>query len=395
MEPPRVPHTVLVEVERTRLCVSHIDYEERIISAILTDRASASTPELLTELTIALGAQLCDVPLHLNLRNPAEEFCDISSMEFIVAEGNGSPLVADLRRRGALAYPVPSSEVMAKAGELEQYANAEQAGVIETADNADNADSAESVEITRATVGYETVGEKLSESEPGQNEPRSVERRILAGVGVVAGIMAMVAAVGIIFASPRPDQPDLQASHHEARVDSPLQRQEMPTQSQPLVESHSQPPGHQSSQHPSTNSSQTPEPVNEIMLEGAGVRALFPTGWRIDSTVDGRLIAVSGGPMRVLITAGDVAPSVTLDDVAVGLRDHALTDSTVRAVESTVVKDVDVVTHQEWPADGAVVVWHHRLMKGKQVSVGCQFRDPAIPELRPTCDRVVETVGVL
>ena len=47
------------------------------------------------------------------------------------------------------------------------------------------------------------------------------------------------------------------------------------------------------------------------------------------------------------------------------------------------------IVHEERPEDGSVVIWHHRMENDRQLSVGCQYRGPIVPQVRPQCTEAV------
>ncbi|MDO5732084.1 MAG: hypothetical protein Q4P43_10850, partial [Corynebacterium sphenisci] len=99
LEPPLSPRSVLVEVERDRLCLVELDYPGRGGDCRLLHHDGAAVDVVLD----AVGA---------NVSRPgagpaAADAGGESALEFIIAAEPGHRLVEDLRRRGAVTFTVP------------------------------------------------------------------------------------------------------------------------------------------------------------------------------------------------------------------------------------------------------------------------------------------------
>ena len=95
LERPAVEHSFLVEVEDGRICVSRLDFDAGLADSRLSFRGGDAL-EIIRDVA---GELLADA-------GGAERVLDTGDVEFIVAAADDR-LVADMRRRGWLAFPVP------------------------------------------------------------------------------------------------------------------------------------------------------------------------------------------------------------------------------------------------------------------------------------------------
>lgn len=349
LEPPLSPRSVLVEVERDRLCLVELDYPGRGGDCRLLHRAGAAVDVVLD----AVGADVSRPGA-----GPAEaDAGGESDLEFIIAAEPGHRLVEDLRRRGAVTFTVP---VPLLAEGVRRPGPAPPPG--EDPDPAAPGDPAEPEDPGEADPGRPgDPGDELGIARLRARAPRGRPRR--AGPARVApAALAGLAAAALVAAAvmlapeapaPRPEPP--------ARAAAP------PRPAPP-------PPAE-------------PAPVR---LAGAGVAVTLPAGWReVPGAVPGMLVAHDGGPMRILLTAGGVAADLDPAGLAEALRARAAADPALDRVRLDGAGPAARVVLEERPGDGTVVLWRHRLVDGVQLSVGCQFRGGTVPQIRPVCEAAV------
>lgn len=365
-----VPHSVLVEVEETRVCVTRLSGGH--IASRMTHLVGADDSAPLVETVIALAYQLTmypDAPQGIPddvevsggrgiTEYPPRWQADI---EFIVGEvppGLAKPrraLLADrLRDRGFLVFDCPASRL----GECVNPALLKCIG---------DADPGE-VEPLEDFAGRRHAASAEVSSASNQSTVVSVAAvGLLTVVVLIVGIAAWLISGGIV-------------SENEGRQ---KQRETSHAQAPPVTTSPVTTP-------PST-SKPVPDSAPVVTLTNAGVEARFPGGWELDSASPlDRLIAVDGGDMRVLVLASPLSQNMTLEHLAAALSSSVAGDETKSAPERRQVLGTDVVVVEErLPSGNSIVLWHHKVMDGTQVSVGCQFRGRTIAPVRPICDQAV------
>lgn len=380
LEPPLTPRSVLVEVESGRIAVTELDFPAGPSRTRLTHAEGAPVDVVLD----AAGLDPAGVPVPRRAAPP--------EVEFIVAAAPGHPLTADLRRRGHLVYPVPAE--LLGTSEVRLPAAAVMAPPIVRDDASppgppDSADAGDAVGAGDAGDAGGVVPPGDGPGDPGFDIDELRGRaRALAGtrprvspwlpVGALAA-GAVVAAVAVVLRFPGPDDATraaLDAAPAEAGTRAAAGE---PALSTPASEPWDLP------------DPDAPEPVHRLAAAGASVE-LPRTWWLDDGAPPGALAAVDGGPMRILVVSGPASPGLDAAALAEGLAAGVAGDPALGSVEEAEVAGIDVVTHEERPGDGTVVLWHHRVIGDRQVSVGCQFRAPAVPHVRPTCDAAVRTV---
>lgn len=365
-----VSHSVLVEVEETRVCVTRLSGGR--IASRMTHLVGADDSAPLVETVIALAYQLTmypDAPQgipddvevsggHGITEYPPRWQDDI---EFIVGEvppGLAKPrraLLADrLRDRGFLVFDCPASRL----GECVNPALLKSIG---------DADPGE-VEPSEDFAGRRPAARAEASSASNQSTVVSVAAvGLLTVVVLIVGIAAWLISGGI-------------ASENEGRQ---KHREASHTQAPPVTT----PPV----TTPPSTSKPVPDSAPVVTLANAGVEARFPGGWELDSASPfDRLIAVDGGDMRVLVLASPLSQDMTLEHLAAALSSSVAGDETKSAPERRQVLGTDVVVVEErLPSGNSIVLWHHKVMDGTQVSVGCQFRGKIIAPVRPICDQAV------
>lgn len=365
-----VSHSVLVEVEETRVCVTRLSGGH--IASRMTHLVGANDSAPLVETVIALAYQLTMYP---DAPQEIPDDVEVSGgrgiteypprwqedIEFIVGEvppGLANPrralLVDRLRDRGFLVFDCPASRLGecvnpawlksigdAEAGEVAQ--SEEIAGRRPAARAEASAASKQSTVVSVAAVGLLTV------------------------VVLIVGIAAWLISGGIV-------------SENEGRQ---KQRETSHAQAPPVTT----PPV----TTPPSTSKPVPDSAPVVKLTNAGVEARFPGGWELDSASPlDRLIAVDGGDMRVLVFASPLSQDMALEHLAAALSSSVAGDETKSAPERRQVLGTDVVVVEErLPSGNSIVLWHHKVMDGTQVSVGCQFRGRTIAPVRPVCDQAV------
>lgn len=365
-----VSHSVLVEVEETRVCVTRLSGGH--IASRMTHLVGANDSAPLVETVIALAYQLTMYP---DVPQGIPDDVEVSGgrgiteypprwqedIEFIVGEvppGLANPrralLVDRLRDRGFLVFDCPASRLGecvnpawlksigdAEAGEVEQLEDL--AGRHPAARGEASAVSNQSTVVSVAAVGLLTV------------------------VVLIVGIAAWLISGGI-------------GRENEGRQ---KQRETSHAQAPPVTT----PPV----TTPPPTSKPVPDSAPVVMLANAGVEARFPGGWELDSASPfDRLIAVDGGDMRVLVLANPLSQDMALEHLAAALSSSVAGDETKSAPERRQVLGTDVVVLEErLPSGNSIVLWHHKVMDGTQVSVGCQFRGRTIAPVRPVCDQAV------
>ncbi|MDK8828889.1 MULTISPECIES: type VII secretion-associated protein [Corynebacterium] len=365
-----VSHSVLVEVEETRVCVTRLSGGH--IASRMTHLVGANDSAPLVETVIALAYQLTMYP---DAPQGIPDDVEVSGgrgiteypprwqedIEFIVGEvppGLANPrralLVDRLRDRGFLVFDCPASRL----GECVNPAWLKNIGDAEVGE----------VERSEDFAGRRPAARAEVNSASKQSTVVSVAAvGLLTLVVLIVGIAAWLVSGGI-------------ASENEGRQ---KQRETSHAQAAPVTT----PPVTK----PPPTSKPVPDSAPIVKLTNAGVEARFPGGWELDSASPlDRLIAVDGGDMRVLVLASPLSQDMALEHLAAALSSSVAGDETKSAPERRQVLGTDVVVVEErLPSGNSIVLWHHKVMDGTQVSVGCQFRGRTIAPVRPVCDQAV------
>lgn len=363
-----VPHSVLVEVEETRVCVTRLSGGHIVSRMSHLVGANDSAP--LVETVIAMAYQLTmypDSPLGMPddvevtggrgiTEYPPRWQEDI---EFIVAEvppGLAQPrraLLADrLRDRGFLVFDCPATWLGERANPI---------GVEDLGGEA---------------IAEEGFGRSLG-SRPGSISESDRSRVVsLTALGVLTVVVLIVGIAAWLMSDGIAKENEGKKSQRETKVLAVPET------------SLSQPPSALSS--PQT-SKPAPGSAPTVTLANAGVEARFPDGWELDPTSPlDRMTAVDGGDMRVLALATPLSQDMTLEHLAAALSSVSAGDETKSAPERRQVMGTElVVVEERLPSGNSVVLWHHKVIDGVQVSVGCQFRGRTIVAARPVCDQAV------
>lgn len=375
-----VPHSVLVEVEETRVCVTRLSGGH--IDSRMSHLVGANDSAPLVETVIAMAYQLTMYPdSSLGMPDDVEvtggrgitEYPPRwqEEIEFIVAEvppGLAQPrraLLADrLRDRGFLVFDCPATWL----GERAHPIGVEDLGGEATAE--------------------EGFGSSLG-SRPGSKSESDRSGVVsLTALGVLTVVVLIVGISAWLISDGIARENEGKRSQREAKV---LAETEAVPEAVPEAEpetSPSQPPSVLSSPQ---KSKPAPDAVPTVTLANAGVEARFPDGWELDPTSPlDRMTAVDGGDMRVLALATPLSQEMTLEHLAAALSSVSAGDETKSAPERRQVMGTDLVVMEErLPSGNSVVLWHHKVIDGVQVSVGCQFRGRTIAAARPVCDQAV------
>lgn len=330
LEEPARPVSVLVEVEkgdRQRVCVSQLDFVEQAVfeaSLVSLDgfvRASDRVLRYVDEAGI-----------------PADD------VEFIVAADPADQTIAELWRRGLLAYPVPTPLL---GQEWETFQGPEPGsgpGAVSDARDDDLLD----IDGIRARMT------KTS----GSRKPNFLT------VGAAASVAAAVGAVAWLGFS-RVEFVDAEEPEHETSTSD-------------------------------ATSSPIPMHTEPEMMErvGDGFVVTMPMDWEIvPDAVPGMLVLHDGGRMRVLATTAEQrVQGLDLEAVEGGLAELALDNPEIGQIRREQHDGDGYVVHEERPGDDSVVVWHHRVQSDRQLSVGCQYRGQDLPQVRPLCTGAVTSM---
>ncbi|ALA68400.1 type VII secretion-associated protein [Corynebacterium lactis] len=356
LEPPSVAHSIIVEVEKERVCVTRTTGPRRVSRLIHT--VGGGEGAALVETVIAVAYQLTASPddpsgvpdpVEVNGGRGVTEYPKkwVDSVEFIVAETppgypvlRRQPLVDRLRSRGFLSFVVPCESL---------------------------ADSPMPTPTPRPAEPTPDFG-----GVPSGSEEPSQKAQVAVAIGVLA--VSVVVLAGLIWAIPHMGARDAEGSFPPAPSES------RSVHAQPSVAS------------PPPPKPQDPAPI-DVDIEFAGVALSLPGGWQRDDTSPrDRLIAVNGGDMRVVAQSYPLSDGASLEHIVAGLTSHSEVDATMSIPVRSQLYGIDMVTLQERPPSGqSVVLWHHKIIDGVQVSVGCQFRGSDIPRQRPACEKAVQS----
>ncbi|WJY99047.1 hypothetical protein CHAN_02080 [Corynebacterium hansenii] len=375
LERPAVGHSFLVEVEPGRICVSRLDFDSGLADSRLSFRGGDAIEiirDVAAELLGAAGDAVGDVggghAVGIGDAAGIDDVLDRSDAEFIVA-ADDDRLLSDMRRRGWLAFPVP----------------VELLGARRHGSDGDSGDG----RVVDGPPAVEDVPDGLDiaalrrRARDLSRAPRRPRHRLLPVPSLAAAALAcVIAAVAIVLIV---DGPVGAAWRDETVVAAAAEEPDGAARPAPEAEP--------APTDPAAPKAGTKPPVRE--LAGKGVRVEMPEGWRIDAAAGAdALVLVDGGTMRVLVSAGRLPAGTDVDALAAGLAEHAEGTPGMDAVRREVLEGLDVVVHEERPADGSVVLWQHRVVDGWQISVGCQFRGATIPQVRPICGEAVRTAAV-
>nr|WP_240393844.1 type VII secretion-associated protein [Corynebacterium lactis] len=364
LEQPSVPHSVVVEVEEDRVCVTRTTGPYPV--SRLAHTVGARDAAALVETVIALAYQLTAEPdnpggtpdvVEVNGGRGITEYPQRwqQSVEFIVGETppgmpspKRQPLVDRLRSRGFLTFEVP-------AGILGEAPSDEPFDPLTPVDAPGTLDLTEDSDADRPT-----------------GTTSSATRSLVAIGALTVGVFFLVVLAMVL---PEGSKPVLTtaAGPNTERV---------------------APSGAQVPSASASESSPMPVVANGASeLESAGIAVSMPPGWRLDETSPlDRLIAIDGGSMRVVAVAYPLADGAVLEHIVAGLTSHATVNATMSVPVRVTMYDTEMVTVEERPHSGqSVVLWHHKIIDGIQVSVGCQFRGSKIPLQRPACDSAVRS----
>lgn len=391
LERPAVEHSFLVEVEDGRICVSRLDFDAGLADSRLSFRGGDAL-EIIRDVA---GELLADA-------GGAERVLDTGDVEFIVAAADDR-LVADMRRRGWLAFPVPVELLGAEPlydGADVHVGRRHAEAVGERPTVGDGAVPEEAGGLDVAALRRRARAKENARRRPRHRAPAVAS----AAVAVLACVVAAAAIVLIVDGPVGPalrDEAVLAAADGtddgDARGEGEGAGGERGGGDDAGGGKHADGAVQGGSRGPDgapPNSAAAPE-ARGIELVGNGVRVELPAGWRVDERVTAEaLVLVDGGTMRVLVSAGEVPWGMDADGIVAGLTAHAAGDPAMDGVRREVIDGLDVVVHEERPPDGSVVLWQHKLVDGWQVSVGCQFRGATIPQVRPVCGRALRSAAV-
>lgn len=396
LNPATVSHSILVEVEENRVCVTRISSgPDGETASRMTHLVGANDSAALVETVIALAFQLTVYPEEpLGMPDDVEvsggrgmtEYPPRwqEDIEFVVAEvppGMAEPrralLAERLRDRGFLVFDCPANRLadppeLSLLGAVHSPHSVAHSGAEKKLDEVDELITAEAEKTTS------NAGTKLT------------ARSNLVPAVVIATLMLLVVIISLIVwrvgDGDSGNSRDKTGRGDAAMVPRPAQP---PQSSQPPDLA----PPQSETARPDATSPAAPGAINEVTLTNAGVTASFPAGWQLDPTSPlDRMTAVDGDNMRVLALAYPLTTVATLDHIVAGLSSDAAADDTKSTPERRQVMGIDVVVVVErLPSGNSVVLWHHKIVDGTQISVGCQFRGTQIPTERPVCDQVVQS----
>lgn len=389
LERPTVGHSFLIEVEAGRICVSRLDFDSGLADSRLSCRGGDAT-EVIGDVVGELLTDVADGDIRGTAPGAAGAMpgpVDFDDVEFIVAD-EGDRLVADMRRRGWLAFPVPVHALgVAGAGSGRGVGAAD--SEFEVGREEERAGGGLDVAALRRrarAIERRPRGRGLAKSAP------ALAATLVVGVAVAAIVLIVDGPVGEVWR----EEAELAAAVDDREAVGASPGDPGPPTEDP-ARSHADPVSPRAPGAPGDPGApkDAPAPLRELV--GEGVRVELPESWRIDegaAPASGSLVVVDGGPMRILVTAGEVPAEMGADGLVAGLTAHAAGDPAMDRVRREVIDGLEVVIHEERPGDGSVVLWQHRLVDGWQVSVGCQFRGATIPQVRPVCGQALRTAGI-
>lgn len=402
-EPPVTEHCVLVELEPRRMCASRLDYGAGLADSRLVhasgDRLAAifgATADLLADVsatpsgdspgTSGDDGEGASAPAGAagGVRCAGDVFA--GNVEFIIAGGAGyldvvDDVVAGLRRRGHLVYPVPVGElgrVTEPPPEAYPPLAMPPVGLPASGDGAPSPGLPAGGRVRGAVDEPLDIGALRTRAKAGLAASES--NRLRAPAGVLAGAMVVAAALIVVVMVTSGGQRPGVVGGEGAGADA--------------VAAAAAGGAGGDGAGAADEAAREPDPPGHVLRHN-GIQVTLPMGWRLDDTArPDVLVAVDGGPMRILVTAATVAEGMTLDVLEDGLVARVAGDPTADRVRRDVIDGLEVVVHEERPGDGSVVLWQHRIVGASQLSVGCQWRDATIPQLRPVCGRALRTAGV-
>ena len=399
VESATVTHSILVEVEEHQVCLtrlSNYDGASRLVPSVGAEDAAA-----LVETVIAAAYQLTHDPedihgipdlVEVNGGRGITEYPPlwVESLELIVAEvppGLPRPrrfVLADrLRRRGFLVFEPPvklfgadTFDTLIDRGYL----------VLDADESSELASEEEARDAASATPSHPL--QRIFPQLRGGTELDSVGRRKSLPSATTALGMALLCVLGVVgIGGALWLGPQLRGAGvpGEQVVAAPSEAGAGPDVS-PTGPADALP------QELTQQEGSMAEPA-AVELSAAGVAVSMRPGWEVAETgpLD-RLIVENGGNMRVVVVGYPLHPEADLDHVVAGLSSQVAINATMSVPVRTNLYGLDVVTAQERPPSGrSVVLWHHRIVEGVQISVGCQFRGSTIAPERPDCEQAVKS----
>lgn len=378
-EPPVAAHTILVEPEPGRICVSRLDFGAGANGIAISSRLTHRTGDRLAIIADLTDELLADAGASDDAGRDAE---------YIVAGDDG--IIAGLRRRGHLVFPVPEPELR----RIDADSPAESRGVADigspVGESGEPADEDASVGGANPAAAPAIDVAELRRRARDAGEA-SASKKLRAPVGVAAGALLITAFVAIAAilgsgpAGPRDGAGDANGIAAAGIAEPGPAEEHADGPAEGSTEEHAEGPA----------GGPTDAAAGGSVLRDNGIQVTLPTGWEIDAAArpDG-LVAVNGGRMRILAIATAVPEGTPLETLAASIGALAAADPTADRVRRELIEGIDVVTHEERPGDGTVVLWQHRIVGPWQLSVGCQWRDPTIPQHRPICGQALRSAGV-
>lgn len=412
LDPPTLVHSVLVEVERNRVCVTRLSGSHH--ASRMTHLVGADDGAAAVETVIALAYQLTiypDSPLGLPddvevtggrgiTEYPPRWQEEIELIVAEVAPGLPTPrrglLVDRLRDRGFYAFDCPASRLAEpKLGRFDVSEGLDSNQIVDACESMEPSEPGGIVLPARNREGLDARRPRRSPSMRRASEP----------IAVIGGVVLLVAiaALGLLLVGTSDDSNDgnthggsdggVNSGRIEAGGDSGAGQADLNTEQSKSGNNRDT----QALKQPHTPNAMKPpggpglENRPEIVLSEDGVAASFPNNWEKDPTSPlDRMIVTDGGDMRVLVVSNTLSPGAGLDHLVAGLSSHSATDETKSSPQRRWLDGTEVVVVEErLPSGKSVVLWHHKIVEGKQISVGCQFRGAIIAAERPVCNRAV------
>ncbi|GAA5067413.1 type VII secretion-associated protein [Nocardia callitridis] len=218
--------------------------------------------------------------------------------------------------------------------------------------------------MPRATEWMQPLRERAAAQQP-ERKPLGF---VLAGVGVLVLVVAVVLGVVLVGGS---DKPATTATAAEATT-------------------------HPSSVAPTTPDSGTSETFGRLRFQ-------VPEGWQVAAPSDQQqtshvvLTPTDGTRQRITVTQTPLDPDFGYDQVAAQLETQMA--QRPRGVLGELRRDVvfggrSGLAYTERPGDGSTVRWHVLLEYGVQASVGCQYVGDGWPQLETSCEEFGNSVHV-
>lgn len=441
LQGPTVSYCILVEVEPDRICVSSMDYEAAQVHSTIVHTSMMKSLDIRVETLIAVAHQLSTNPAAgidpidgapidslRGITNYPQSWVD--SVEFVVAEASQpefraatsreEPLLSALRRRGFLAYHFPFAEldsfVSSSANQRAQALGRPNQSVIEQSElpdldcadpgavdsepgecesslrmkDVDSKQSQPALAVAQIRQRLQKPGrEELGEQRSSRREARNLEpARVLAGALAVVAIAGVVS--GATFLAGQRQDIDFAAASAGA-ADSG-EKSSGAVSSTPSYGAQNSPEATIVEDTIVAESGQFDD--GTIRFEGAGVATKAPKHFLQDfSNAEDRLVLYDGDRMRLILMSHPVSAEVTLDEIEARMTAQSLEGGAMSNARRTRVGEVDVVTMEErLPSGRSVALWHYRVIDGRQISIGCQYRGHSIPDTRSDCETAVLNV---